>query len=163
MLTNNIQAPLLGPALVVIERATAVSLPGYEVTDTKEQSPITGNKRELGFLGAYALIITVALFRGDPLDGFNLKLCWLFAQIVLYWGLSSRVSHTNSIKSENVDEVLHTALELASCMTVITSPLVLLWWQDVPSVPLVGVIGILKAIRWLAVLYLVSNDPKFND
>lgn len=148
----------MGPALILIERGSTF-LPEYhdlEDPESKEPSPKTGSKKKLIFLCVYAFVTMIALLRDDPLYGFRLKLCWMFAQLVLYWGLSNRVSQNPGTKSDTVAEAVQTGIELASFMVIITVPLTLLWWHGVPSAAQVGFMGIVKACRWVAVLILVS-------
>jgi hypothetical protein len=146
--------------LIIIERGSTF-LPEYhdvEDLESKEPRPKSGSKKKLMFLCAYAAIIMIALLQGDPLFGFHLKLCWIYAQLVLYWALSNRVSQPTGIKLDTIAEAIQTGVELASVMVVITLPLVILWWNGVSSIPQVGLVGILKACRWISVLVLVGTE-----
>ncbi|KAE9368246.1 glycosyltransferase family 90 protein [Stipitochalara longipes BDJ] len=55
-------------------------------------------------------------------------------------------------------EVWHTATELAQWMTLMTIPLTILWWNNVPSIAHVGITVLLKASRWIAILVLAHES-----
>jgi hypothetical protein len=153
---KRLQAPLLAPALIIIERKAL--LPEHEDLEGKGLAQSRGSKGKAIFVCLYAAITMIALFGDSPLDSLRLKLCWLFAQIILYWGMSHKIAQSDRLPSQISTDVLHTATALATVMVVITTPLVVLWWHHMPSAPQVGMIGILKACRWMAVLVLVSNN-----
>ena len=137
---------------MLIERRN-VSLPEYEKPEGRNTTSRFHWKNILLFL--YATITTLALFHEDPLQGLHLKLCWIFAQIVLYWGLSNRISQLNGIKFDDMVDVWNTATELAQWMALMTIPLAILWSNNAPSIPEISMIALLKASRWIAILILV--------
>ncbi len=149
---NQFQAPLLAPGLIIIGRGSE-SLPEYESPEGNNTN--SKNKRKNIILCLYAATTTITLFWDHPFRALPLKLCWIFAQAVLYWGLLNRVSQLNGIQFDDRVEVWHTAIELAGRMALITVPLTILWWHHVPSIPQVGIFAILKACRWIAILVLV--------
>lgn len=132
-------------------------LPEYEVTESKIQV-ISATWRKLPvFLSLQTVITLFALFGDNTLQDFHLKLCWLFAQVVLYWGLSNRISRSTTIRSDGSKEVVHTATEVATGIVFITLPLLVLLWPYFESYRHVAQVVILKACRWSAVLVLVSQ------
>lgn len=122
-----------------------------------ERFRIAGGRNPI-FVCLYGATTVTILSLNHPFDGFHLKLCWLFSQIVLYVGLSRRISEWNKVSSIYIEEVVQSATELASHMLIITGPIAVIWWEGIPSVPEAGVVAILKACRWIAVLTLVSKS-----
>lgn len=100
----------------------------------------------------------IVLLRGEPLDALPLKVCWLFSQAVLYWGIFNRVPLSNALPGNNIVEALRTATELAHLMVLIMVPLTVIWWHGAPTSPQIYMVSVLKAFRWMAVLVLVNND-----
>ena len=146
----------------MIERASA-SFPGYEHPGNEKPSPKSGSKKKIIVLCLYSVITMTGLSRANTLDGLRLRLCWLFAQLVLYWGLFQRVSQSDGLKSGAVAETFKTATELSSFLVLIMIPLASLWWHQIASVSVLGMISALKASRWISVLILVCTpSPHCN-
>ena len=144
---------MLIPALIIIERARAL-LPEQEHSERFR----IARGRNLIFVCLYGATTVAILSLNHPFNGFHLKVCWLFSQIVLYVGLSHRISEWNNVSSNNIEEVVQSAIELASHMLIITGPIAVIWWEGIPSVSGAGIVAILKACRWIAVLTLVSKS-----
>lgn len=114
----------------------------------------TEENRKWKFLVIYATVTMMLLMRAAPFAGLGLKLCWLCSQVFLYWGLSDRVSFPSGTNTGNFSEALHTLAKLSEFIAFITVLLVLLRWPDVLTGEVV-MVGILKALRWTAAVFLV--------
>ncbi len=156
-LISLLQAPLLPLALIMIERRGGL-LPEYEQPEGENTNWNWYINRNNIILGVYVAITTITLFRDDPFPDFQLKLCWIFAQVVLYWGLLRRGSKLNGIKFDDMVEVWHTATELAGWVALVTTSLAILGSHHISSIPQIGIFGVLKAGRWIAVLVLVRHS-----
>lgn len=147
-------APLLCPIAIAIEEGRRY-LPVYNVAEGEKQA-LSKIKFSTLSVYLYAFITTVILLQHDSVHSFRLNVCWLLAQFLLYRTWSQRVSPGTEDKTDNFT-ILHTATELATFVTCVTVPLAVLWWQNVPSIPHVAVVSILKAARWMAVIVLVHE------
>lgn len=141
-------------------RVTSTLLPKVE-----EHLPIrySINKKTaicLTFLAATAVFI----LGGDQLfKNYNLQLCWLFSQVGLYTVLHHGVSESESAAPISVYQILRTATDIAPRILAIIGPIALLLWQGTPSFLDVSVAILLKAIRWMAVLCLVSHKSMLRS
>lgn len=152
------QAPLLSPFLVILGKDGGLLLPQHGKSVIKHQIASTG-RNSIIFLCVFAAVTTTALSQADISYRGSLQLCWLFAQIVLYWGLFDTIPESNSSTQDDFAEAFQTLTELAHLMVMVAAPLTLLWWNDVPVTPQIGLIGSLKAIRWITIFILVSKQP----
>lgn len=144
---------------MIILEIKGVLLPEFEEAGSKEAVEAKGGgRRHKIFLALYTTISIAALQRNSPLHGVRLQLCWLFSQIIIYFGLFRRVSRSNRIQASRFEEALHTATELATLMVVTTGVLVTLWWKGMPSLLEIGLVGALKACRWMSLLILVNKE-----
>lgn len=91
----------------------------------------------------------------QPFDGLHLKLAWLFAQVVLYYGLSHRMAKGTSTRLNDIEDVLHTGLEMAPRVIIVLGPMAIIMWNGMPGLNELGIASVLKACRWIAIITLV--------
>lgn len=134
------------------------TLPEQEDFETKDVAINSVWRKKTVYVCVYAAITTILMIQGDPLYGLHLKLCWLFAQVVIYWGLFHRQTVSREInRTAILAESIQTTTDLAHYMVFLTAPLVLLWWQSIQISSVVTLVSVLKAVRWVAILHLVSG------
>lgn len=144
--------------MIILESRSALLLPEYkEIAGNEDAVSRTWGKKSKIFLCLYTVVSIAALLRNNPLDGVRFQLCWILGQAIMYVGLFRRVARLNRLQDENVDESFHTSVELASIMAVGTGVLVLILWQSPPSLPEIGLVGAVKACRWMSLLILVNQ------
>jgi len=103
----------------------------------------------------YSIALTVILSWNNSHVELRLQICWLFAQSVICYGMSQHLPQVTYTQTNNSIQTLHTVVRLSYTVLLAVVPIVVLFWDAPVSVARLGIVSILKACRWVAVIFLV--------
>jgi hypothetical protein len=103
------------------------------------------------------VVTLLGLWQGDLKQALIVQVVWLLAQSVLYYGLFGRVHTPKDTDPSNFLEALQTVTELSHLMAAVTLPLAVVSWYWFEPDPMSGILGLVKAARWVAIVVLVSS------